>query len=100
MPIGEASSSTLRARSARSPAAELSPHHEGRSAAIEGDWTMKPIPLERVMSEPPRSHPPGPDDPGERRRFERGLPDYHNPFGGIGGAAPARSALTLRLVLA
>jgi hypothetical protein len=25
---------------------------------------------------------------------------YHDPFAGIGGAAPARSALTLRIVLA
>jgi hypothetical protein len=30
----------------------------------------------------------------------RSRPDYHNPLGGIGGAAPASSALTLRLVLA
>jgi hypothetical protein len=41
----------------------------------------------------------------QRRRFtredyERGLDDYHDPTAGIGGAAPARSALTLRLVLA
>jgi hypothetical protein len=51
------------------------------------------------MSDRHRSHQPGPD-PGDRRRFERGLPDYHNPLGGIGGAPPAQSALTLRLVLA
>jgi hypothetical protein len=41
---------------------------------------------------------------GERRRtrpdYERGLPDYHDPTAGFGGAAPARSALTLRAVLA
>jgi len=36
----------------------------------------------------------------ERERYERGLPDYHDPTSGWGGAAPARSALTLRLVLA
>jgi hypothetical protein len=41
----------------------------------------------------------------QRRRltrddFERGLDDYHDPTAGVGGAAPARSALTLRLVLA
>ena len=35
-----------------------------------------------------------------RAEYERGLPDYHDPFGGIGGAAPAYSALTLRIVLA
>ncbi|HEY3262419.1 MAG TPA: DUF6343 family protein [Pseudonocardiaceae bacterium] len=35
-----------------------------------------------------------------REDFERGLDDYHDPTAGIGGAAPARSALTLRLVLA
>jgi hypothetical protein len=39
---------------------------------------------------------------GRRTRadYERGLPDYHDPTAGIGGAAPARSALTLRAVLA
>jgi Flp pilus assembly protein TadB len=33
-------------------------------------------------------------------RDQRGGPDYHDPLAGIGGAPPARSALTLRLVLA
>jgi hypothetical protein len=39
---------------------------------------------------------------GRRTRadYERGLPDYHDPTAGFGGAAPARSALTLRAVLA
>lgn len=39
---------------------------------------------------------------GRRRRedYERGLPDYHDPTAGFGGAAPAHSALTLRLWLA
>jgi hypothetical protein len=41
---------------------------------------------------------------GPRRRsrsdYEQGLPDHHDPTAGIGGAAPAQSALTLRLVLA
>lgn len=36
----------------------------------------------------------------ERRRRERGRPDHHDPTAGIGGAPPAYSALTLRLVLA
>jgi hypothetical protein len=36
-------------------------------------------------------------DPQPNRK---GLPGYHDPTAGIGGAAPARSALTLRLVLA
>lgn len=35
-----------------------------------------------------------------REDYERGLDDYHDPTAGIGGASPARSALTLRLVLA
>ncbi|MGY1703886.1 DUF6343 family protein [Geodermatophilus sp. SYSU D00697] len=35
-----------------------------------------------------------------RADYQRGLPDHHDPTAGIGGAAPARSALTLRLVLA
>jgi hypothetical protein len=29
----------------------------------------------------------------------KGREGYHDPFAGIGGAAPARSALTLRIVL-
>ncbi len=43
-----------------------------------------------------------PADRPERSRadYERGLPDHHDPTAGIGGAAPARSALTLRAVLA
>jgi len=35
-----------------------------------------------------------------RADYERGLPDYHDPTAGVGGAPPARSALTLRAVLA
>jgi hypothetical protein len=35
-----------------------------------------------------------------RREYERGLEDYHDPTGGFAGAPPARSALTLRAVLA
>lgn len=35
-----------------------------------------------------------------RADYERGLDDYHDPTAGFGGAAPARSALPLRLVLA
>lgn len=35
-----------------------------------------------------------------REDYERGLPDYHDPTAGFGGAAPAYSALTLRLWLA
>ncbi|MDX6337009.1 MAG: hypothetical protein QOG05_4349 [Streptosporangiaceae bacterium] len=33
-------------------------------------------------------------------REDRAREDYHDPIAGFGGAAPARSALTLRLVLA
>jgi hypothetical protein len=36
----------------------------------------------------------------DRQRYEQGLEDYHDPTAGIGGAPPARSALTLRLLLA
>jgi Family of unknown function (DUF6343) len=42
-------------------------------------------------------------EPQEKRRredYERGLDDYHDPTAGFGGAPPARSALTLRAVLA
>jgi hypothetical protein len=35
-----------------------------------------------------------------RAEYERGLPGYHDPTTGFGGAAPAQSALTLRAVLA
>ncbi|MGY1651730.1 DUF6343 family protein [Geodermatophilus sp. SYSU D01119] len=35
-----------------------------------------------------------------REDYERGLPDHHDPTAGLLGAAPAQSALTLRLVLA
>ena len=35
-----------------------------------------------------------------RADYERGLPDYHDPTAGFGGAAPTYSALTLRAVLA
>ncbi len=48
-------------------------------------------------------YPDGMTPPRRRRTredYERGLPDHHDPTAGIGGAAPAQSALTLRLVLA
>lgn len=35
-----------------------------------------------------------------RQEYAQGLPDYHDPTAGFGGAAPAQSALTLRIVLA
>jgi len=44
------------------------------------------------MSEPSRHR--------SRADYERGLPDHHDPTAGLGGASPAQSALTLRLVLA
>ncbi|RFU20838.1 DUF6343 family protein [Geodermatophilus marinus] len=44
------------------------------------------------MSEPRRRR--------TREDYARGLPDHHDPTAGIGGARPARSALTLRMVLA
>jgi hypothetical protein len=44
------------------------------------------------------------DRPGQEsapnERYRKGLPGYHDPTAGIGGAAPALSALTLRLWLA
>jgi hypothetical protein len=40
------------------------------------------------------------NDSTGRERYEDGLPGYHDPTAGIGGASPARSALTLRLILA
>ncbi len=42
----------------------------------------------------------GPRGRRSRKDYERGLPDYHDPTAGFAGAPPARSALTLRLVLA
>ena len=41
-----------------------------------------------------------PRRPRSREDYERGLPDHHDPTAGFAGAPPARSALTLRLVLA
>jgi hypothetical protein len=41
-----------------------------------------------------------PADSGERPNAKHDRPGYHDPLAGIGGAAPAQSALTLRLVLA
>lgn len=38
--------------------------------------------------------------PRTRADYERGLPDHHDPTAGFGGAPPARSALTLRALLA
>lgn len=35
-----------------------------------------------------------------REYYERGLPGYHDPTSGYGGAAPAYSALTVRIWLA
>ncbi|MGH3550017.1 MAG: DUF6343 family protein [Pseudonocardiaceae bacterium] len=40
------------------------------------------------------------DDRRGRRDYERGLPGYHDPTAGFAGSSPARSALTLRIVLA
>ena len=37
---------------------------------------------------------------GASPRYRRGRPGYHDPTAGIGGASPAQSALTLRLILA
>ena len=44
------------------------------------------------MNPPPRRR--------SREEYERGLPDHHDPTAGFGGAPPAQSALTLRLILA
>lgn len=49
------------------------------------------------MSDPPRPRRRGDDGPVD---YSTGLPDHHDPTAGLGGAPPARSALTLRLVLA
>jgi Family of unknown function (DUF6343) len=49
------------------------------------------------MREPHRPHE---DHGGGPVDYSKGLPDHHDPTAGIGGAPPAQSALTLRLVLA
>lgn len=46
----------------------------------------------------PGNETPGNGSPGKRE--DLGRDDYHDPFAGFAGAPPARSALTLRLVLA
>jgi Flp pilus assembly protein TadB len=51
------------------------------------------------MSEPSRRRSRAEYERG-RPDYSAGLPDHHDPTAGIGGAAPAQSALTLRLVLA
>ena len=51
------------------------------------------------MTEPHRPRSRGEHDGGPVD-YSKGLPDHHDPTAGIGGAAPAQSALTLRLVLA
>ena len=66
------------------------PGRRGRSSSTRS--TRSP----RSSGRPRR---PDMTDPS-RRRYERGLPDYHDPSAGFGGAPPAQSALTLRLVLA
>jgi uncharacterized membrane protein len=38
--------------------------------------------------------------PRSREEYQRGLPNYHDPTAGYGGAAPTYSALTLRIWLA
>jgi hypothetical protein len=44
---------------------------------------------------------PGEDErPGRDAGEDRGREDYHDPTAGFAGAPPARSALTLRLILA
>ena len=40
------------------------------------------------------------NDSNNGERYRKGLPGHHDPTAGMGGASPARSALTLRLVLA
>jgi Family of unknown function (DUF6343) len=41
-----------------------------------------------------------PEEGRRRKEYEQGLVEYHDPTAGFGGAPPARSALTLRAVLA
>jgi len=41
-----------------------------------------------------------PQEGRRRKEYEQGLADYHDSTAGFGGAPPARSALTLRAVLA
>jgi hypothetical protein len=41
-----------------------------------------------------------PEEGRRRKEYEQGLDDHHDPTAGFGGAPPARSALTLRAVLA
>ena len=63
------------------------PRREPRRARAE----TRPAREERAREERPRE---------ERPREERSREDYHDPTAGFAGAPPARSALTLRLVLA
>lgn len=47
-----------------------------------------------------RGRAPGDRGAPEDGSYRRGRPDHHDPTGGVGGAPPAQSALTLRLLLA
>lgn len=53
-------------------------------------------PRKEISTDPPA----GSGRKRTREDYERGLPDYHDPTAGIGGASPAYSALTFRAVLA
>jgi hypothetical protein len=68
------------------------PRREPRRARAE----TRPAREERAREERPREERPR----EERPREERSREDYHDPTAGFAGAPPARSALTLRLVLA
>jgi hypothetical protein len=56
------------------------------------------LPAQAGSPAPTASNPPAGNTAYQPRT--PGGPGYHDPTAGIGGAAPARSALTLRLVLA
>jgi hypothetical protein len=59
-------------------------------------WTVWPREYLRMMVGNDQRH----KKSVRKDRYRTGLPGYHDPTAGIGGAAPASSALTLRLWLA
>jgi len=86
MPFGAAGTRTNPVTSCERSAAEPSKSTR-RSPVVRQDSAV----LDVMATDPTRR---------SRADYERGLPDHHDPTAGIGGAAPAQSALTLRAVLA
>src|SRR5699024_237903 len=92
-------SASANERTRRPRASDFTRRLAGLAPSTRGAEPETPFPIRRALPMV-GSMADGEKRDEERERYERGLPDYHDPTSGWGGAAPARSALTLRLVLA